>query len=385
MKIISLYRNLFLFLLLAFVLIGCGQVNHPDRNQHLRVSEASFDTLIQEQQVQLLTLQNETGMTASITNYGARIVQLSVPDRTGKPIDVVLGFDRLSNYIHAAGPYYGAVVGRYAGRIAEGEFKLAGKTFPLTKNSEGLTLHGGKAGFHQQVWQVKEADNRHVRLSYLSHAGEEGFPGNLRVTVEYRLTDDNKLAIQYSADTDEPTVLNLTNHSFFNLNGEGDSSVFNHVLMIHAASYWPLTGEKLPDKQAKNVQTTPFDFNRPATIGSRLTVQDSQLRLAGGFDHTYILNPERQWEKDAVANVYSPRTGIQMEVFTQQPGMQLFTANFLDGKDRGKSGKVYVRYGAFCLETQHFPNSPNREDFPTTTLNPGETFESTTIYGFSVK
>lgn len=380
---------LFCYSLLLFsrFLLSGGSLAIPLENKNRRHAAqlTTFDTTLQDRPVRLLSLENGKGMRVDITNYGARIVRLWTPDRTGKKIDVILGFNHLGRYLHASSPYYGAVVGRYAGRIAKGEFTLNGKKYLLDKNSDGLTIHGGSAGFHRQIWQIQEVSKDHIRLSYLSKAGEAGFPGNLTVSVEYRLTKYNQLVIHYKARTDAPTVVNITNHSFFNLNGEGDSSALDHVLTIHSDFYWPLTEDKLPGAQMRAVAGTPFDFNHPATLRSHISEADAQLHLAGGFDHTYILRARRQWAQQPAAVLYSPATGIQMELFTQQPGIQLFTANFLNGNDIGKSGKSYERYSAVCLETQHFPDSPNRENFPTTTLYPDEVFENTTIYAFSIR
>lgn len=379
------YYALLLFSPLHFLLSAGLLATLPGNENRWHAAQTTFDTTLQGRPVRLLSLENGKGMRADITNYGARIVGLWIADRTGKKVDVILGFNHLGQYLHASSPYYGAVVGRYAGRIAKGEFTLNGKKYLLDKNSGGLTIHGGSAGFHQQVWQIQEVGKDHIRLGYLSKAGEAGFPGNLAVSVEYRLTKYNQLVIHYTARTDAPTVLNITNHSFFNLNGEGDSSVLDHVLTIRSDIYWPLTEDKLPGGRPQTVAGTPFDFNRPAAIRSHIGLTDVQLQLAGGFDHTYILHARQQWAKQAVAVLYSPSTGIQMKLFTQQPAVQLFTANFLNGKDTGRSGKAYERYSAVCLETQHFPNSPNRKNFPTTTLYPGAVFENTTIYAFSTR
>lgn len=340
-----------------------------------------FESVTNGEKTELYTLRNARGMQVSITNYGARIVQILVPDRHGNKVDVVLGFDDLQKYKDANSAYYGAIVGRYANRIANGTFTLHGKKYELNKNNAGLTLHGGANGFNKQVWHVKTITDSTISLSYLSKDGEEGFPGNLKIEVTYLLTKKNELKLAYRATTDQETVVNFTNHSFFNLNGEGSSTVFDHVLKINANKYLTLTEEKLP-LNLEPITGTPFDFRTAGTIGDHFKQKSPQLDIAHGFDHTIVLGKAKL--KKAAAVIYSPKTGIQMEFFTTEPAFQFFTANFFYGKDVGKTGHPYLQYTAFALESQHFPNSPNRPDFPSTMLLPGKIYKSNTVFKFSI-
>lgn len=342
----------------------------------------NFESVTDGEKTALYTLRNTSGMQVSITNYGARIVQLLVHNRHGDKVDVVLGFDDLQKYKDANSAYYGAIVGRYANRIANGSFTLHGKKYELDKNNAGLTLHGGANGFNKQVWKAKAVTDSTISLTYLSKDGEDGFPGNLKVEVTYQLTKGNELKLAYKAVTDRETVINFTNHSFFNLDGEGSPTVFNHVLKINANKYLTLGEDKLP-LNAEPVAGTPFDFRIAGAIGNHLKQKSPQLEIAHGFDHTIVLNKTKS--KQPAATIYSPKTGIQMDFFTTEPAFQLFTANFFNGKDIGKSGHPYFPYTAFCLEAQHFPNSPNRPEFPSTILLPGKVYKSSTIFKFSIK
>jgi aldose 1-epimerase len=334
--------------------------------------------------VDLYTLTNKNGMRVEITNYGARVVTLEVPDRTGKSDDVVLGFDSLSGYL-TDNPYFGAVVGRYGNRIAKGRFMLDGKEYKLAVNNGANSLHGGIKGFDKVVWTAKDVsgpEGQAVELIYMSHDGEEGYPGNLATTVRYTLTDNNELKIHYTATTDKDTILNLTNHSYFNLAGQGNGDILGHEMMIAADRYTPVDAGLIPIGELGPVADTPFDFKRPTAIGARINNDNEQLKIAKGYDHNFVLNTAGSSTAVAI-RVHEPKTGRVMEVYTDQPGVQFYTGNFLDGSIRGKGGKVYGFRAAFCLETQHFPDSPNHPQFPSAELKPGETYNTTTTYKFS--
>ena len=330
--------------------------------------------------VQIFTLANSHGLEARITNYGGIVVSLTAPDRKGAMADVVLGFDTLSGYINSPSPYFGAIVGRYGNRIGHARFTLDGVEYKLAANNGANSLHGGIHGFNKAVFTPKELPDGGLELTYLSKDGEEGYPGNLKVTVTYRLTDANELKIEYAATTDKNTVLNLTNHSYFNLRGSGD--ILEHRITLNADRFTPVDAGLIPTGELRPVAGTPFDFRKPAPIGSRIAETDEQLKLGNGYDHNFVLNKNGSGPTLA-ARVEDPASGRVLEVFTDQPGVQFYTSNFLDGSIHGKAGKPFLHRGAFCLETQHFPDSPNQPAFPSTVLKPGQTFHSTTIYRFS--
>lgn len=330
-------------------------------------------------------LKNERGMVVALSDYGARIVGLAVPDRNGTPTDVVLGFSSTQAYLDANETYHGVTIGRFANRIAGGCFTIGNETYHIQPNNGPNALHGGTNGFHRRWWERRAVGHDHVTFFYHSPDGEEGFPGNLSVTVRYRLTEDNGLEISYRAETDKPTVINLTNHAFFNLNGEGKGDVLNHIVQIHADRYLPVDPYQIPTGDQARVAGTPFDFRTPKPIGRDLNLPDKQLAIGNnGYDHNFLLNPSTGDLPAPAAIVFSPDSGIQLEVLTTEPGLQLYTGNFLNGSDRGKSGLPYEQYGAFCLESQHYPDSPNQPEFPSTLLSPGEVFQSVTVYRFSV-
>ncbi len=337
--------------------------------------------------VRLYTLTNNNGMRADITNYGGIVVRLIVPDRSGTFEDVVLGFDDLEGYLKGH-PYFGAIVGRYGNRIAGGRFTLDGKTYTLARNNPPNepvnALHGGLKGFDKVVWDVEESGRTQLKLHYRSADGEEGYPGNLDVHVTYTLTHDNELKIDYLAMTDKPTPVNLTNHSYFNLAGQGKGDILGHELMIDADRYTPVDKTLIPTGVLAPVEGTPFDFRKPVTIGARINADHEQIRFGGGYDHNYVLN-RRGKGLERLIRVYEPGSGRIMEVSTTEPGVQFYTGNFLDGTLTGKQGRVYKHRYGFCLETQHFPDSPNHPDFPSTILPPGEAYRTTTVYKFSVK
>jgi aldose 1-epimerase len=337
------------------------------------------------QSIDLYTLTNKNGMQVAITNFGGIVVRIKVADRSGKAEDVVLGYDSLDGYVSDKA-YFGAIVGRYGNRIAQGKFTLDGATYTLARNNGENSLHGGTKGFNKAVWAAREVaakDGPSVELTYTSKDGEEGYPGNLAVKVVYTLTDRNELKIDYSATTDKKTVLNLTNHSYFNLNPAG-SDILQHVLMIEADRFTPVDSGLIPTGELKSVAGTPFDFHKPTTIAARIEQDDEQLKLGKGYDHNFVLNKKGKGVELA-ARVVEPTTGRVLEVLTDQPGVQFYSGNFLDGTVRGKGGKVYQQRSALCLETQHFPDSPNHPKFPTTELKPGEKYHSTTIYKFSTQ
>jgi aldose 1-epimerase len=348
-----------------------------------KMQKQSFGNTEDGQHVDLYILTNKNGMEAAITNYGGTVVSLKVPDRNGKLEDVVLGYDELDDY--AAGKaYIGATVGRYANRIAHATFTLDGITYTLAKNDGDNHLHGG---FNKRVWTAKDVSDsagQALELTYLSKDGEEGFPGKLAVQVVYTLTDQNELKIDYSATTDKDTVLNLTNHAYFNLAGQGNGDILQQQIMIRADRFTPIDATSIPTGELRSVKGTPFDFTTATAIGARIDQDDQQLKLGRGYDHNWVLNSGASGSLSVAAQAYDPHSGRVLEVLTTEPGIQLYTGNFLDGI-HGKDGKVYNRRYAFCLETQHFPDSPNKPNFPSAELKPGQHFQSTTVYKFSTK
>jgi len=337
--------------------------------------------------VYLYTLRNTHGVEAKITNYGGILVSLKVPDRNRKFDDVVLGFKDLDSYLTKNDPYMGALIGRYGNRIAKGRFTLDGVEYKLAVNNGENHLHGGIKGFDKVVWtgrEMKMGTSPAVALTYLSKDGEEGYPGNLNVRVVYSLTNDNELKIDYTATTDKDTVTNLTHHSYFNLAGEGNGDILNHLVTINANQFVPTDAGSIPTGELKNVAGTPFDFINPTAIGARINQDDEQLKFGNGYDHTWVIKGQPGTMRVA-ATAYEPTSGRIMQVLTTEPGVQFYTGNFLNGTLTGKSGKIYARRTGFCFETQHYPDSPNQPSFPTTTLKKGATYKSTTIYRFSTK
>ena len=336
--------------------------------------------------VDLYTLTNGNGMEVTITNYGGTVVSLKTPDRKGKFADVVLGFDTFDGYLGNE-PYFGALIGRYGNRIAKGRFTLDGHEYHLAQNDNANSLHGGLKGFDKRVWSAKEMpakDLAALQLSYVSKDGEEGYPGNLSVTVTYSLTPNNELKIDYAATTDKDTVLNLTNHSYFNLAGQGQGNILTHKMMIDADRFTPVDSTLIPTGELKSVAGTPLDFRKATAIGARIDQNDEQLKFGKGYDHNFVLHRQNGGLTMA-ARVTEPSSGRVMEVLTTEPGLQFYTGNFLDSTIHGKGAKVYGRRSAFCMETQHFPDSPNQPKFPSTVLKPGQQYQSTTVYRFSVE
>jgi aldose 1-epimerase len=334
--------------------------------------------------VDLYIMTSEKGMEMKITNYGGIIVSIKTPDRSGKLGDVVLGYETLEAYLKR-NPFFGCIVGRYGNRIAKAKFSLNGVEHNLARNSGENHIHGGVKGFDKKVWvanPVSRADGVALELNYLSKDGEEGYPGNLSVKVTYTLNNNNELKIDYLATTDKDTIVNLTNHSYFNLAGDGD--ILGHEVMINADRFTPVAAGLIPTGELRSVKGSPLDFLKPVAIGARIDSQEEQMALGRGYDHNYVLN-HKPGELGLAAQVYEPKTGRVMEVYTTEPGVQFYTGNNLDGSITGKGGQAYVRRSGFCLETQHFPDSPNRPLFPSTVLKKGEKYQTTTSFKFSTK
>jgi aldose 1-epimerase len=344
---------------------------------------SGFDTTINGQQVGLYYIQNNKGLKAAITNYGARVVGMLVPDKNNAIRDVVIGFDNLIDFIQSEEPFFGAVVGRYGNRIAKGRFTLNGQTYQLDINNGINSLHGGRTGFHNRVWKVIDADSSSITLSYLSVDGEEGYPGSVTTSITYSLTEDNELKMEYTITTDKATVVNVTNHNFWNLNGEGSGTINNHQLMIAAEQYLEVDSTLIPTGIVK-VENTPFDFRAYHAIGKRLSIKNPQLEYGIGYDHNFVLDKGLTNQPELVASVKADQSGIQMDVFTTEPGMQFYGGNVMKGKHTLKSGARDEFQTAFCLETQHFPDSPNQPEFPSAVLTPGSVYKSSTIYKFGI-
>ncbi len=333
--------------------------------------------------VEEYTLRNDAGLEVKLITFGGILTSIRVPDRNGRLVNIALGFDRLAKY-EAEHPYFGAITGRYANRIAGGKFRLDGVDYQLFTQDGLSSLHGGEIGFDKRIWAARQVE-RGVELSYLSPAGEEGYPGNLKVTARYRLSEGNVLRIDYWAETDAPTVLNLTNHSYFNLMGEGEGAIYDHVLTLNADNYTPTNANQIPTGEIASVTGTPFDFRIPKAIGPGQRSAHPQIIMAKGYDHNFALNRAglSEGELGFAARVYEPRSGRVMEVWTTEPGVQFYAGNFLDTTLVGASGRLYRQSDGLALETQHFPNSPNQPDFPSTALRPGQRFQSATEYRFS--
>ena len=332
----------------------------------------------------LFTLRNINGAEVGICNYGGLVIFLKVPDRKGHMGDVVLGYDKLDDYIKDS-PYFGALIGRYGNRIAKGKFTLDGKEYTLAVNNGPNALHGGLKGFDKVVWEPKilaTPNGPSLELTYVSKDGEEGYPGTLSVKAVYTLTDDNALKLEYTATTDKDTVVNLTHHSYFNLAGKGD--ILNHEVMMPADKFTPVDSTLIPTGELKPVDGTPFDFRTPTAIGARIKQDDEQLKFGGGYDHNWVIN-KPMGQLGLMARVYEPTTGRVMEVWSTEPGLQFYSGNFLDGKNKGKGGWVYQFRNGFCMEPQHYPDSPNQPNFPSVVLKPGQVFQNTIIYKFSVQ
>jgi aldose 1-epimerase len=371
--------------LAAACLTGCTSVSNPESTTIGIVTKAPFGQTADGTPVEIYTLRNGKGMEARIMTYGGIVQSLKVPDKNGKPGDVVLGYDDVGGYLTNS-PWFGALVGRYGNRIAKGKFTLDGQEYTLPINNAPNCLHGGDKGFHTQVWKVTAADvgpdGPRLELSYLSKDGEEGFPGNLQVTATYTVTMDDALRVDFKATTDKDTVCNLTHHSYFNLNGSGD--VLGYLVYINADKFTPVDATLIPTGELKPVAGTPFDFLTPTAIGARIGADDQQVKYANGYDDNWVLN-HPPGELGVAARVEDPVSGRVLTVSTTAPGMQFYTGNFLDGSIKGKTGQAYQFRSAFCLEPQDFPDAPNHPDFPSAELKPGETYQNTMIYKFSTK
>lgn len=345
-----------------------------------RVQKQVYGKLPDGRPVDLYTLTNAAGMRVQLINYGAITVSVEVPDRSGKLTDVTLGYDTLAGWLDNK-PYFGATIGRYANRIARGQFTLDGKTYTLARNNGANHLHGGIRGFDKVLWNaepVQTPESAGVRFTYLSRDGEEGYPGNLSVTALYSLNDDNEFKVEFSATTDKPTVVNLAHHTYWNLAGAAAGDILGHELMLNADHFTPVDEDLIPTGQIASVAGTPMDFTRPTPIGARIA------QVAGGYDHNYVLR-KQAGQVALAARVYEPQSGRVLEIYTDQPGIQFYSGNFLDGTVRGKGGVAYQKHHGFCLETQHYPDSPNRPEFPSVVLRPGETYKHVMIHKFSTQ
>ena len=369
------------FALLAILALGSC------KEKHLKsaILPEAFSKTIDGKQIKLFTLTNKNGLEMSVTNYGGRIVSLMVPDRSGKLEDIVLGYDNIDGYLSSNEQYFGAAIGRYGNRIAKGGFILDNRTYNLAINNTPNSLHGGVKGFSSKIWEAVQNGKNELELTIVSPDMDEGYPGELKVMMIYRLTDKNEVAIFYSASTSKPTVLNLTNHSYFNLHGAGNGDILDHVLWLNAGKYTPVDATLIPTGNLVSVKGTPFDFTTPVAIGARINDKHEQLLFGMGYDHNFVLNKTDDEKVSLAASVYDPISGRFMEVFTNEPGIQFYCGNFLKGKEVGKKHKQYNFRSALCLETQHFPDTPNHPEFPTAVLKPGEIYSSACLYRFSVK
>lgn len=373
-------------ILMLFLTLGLWAV-YPLTAQGAGIDVQPFGTTTDGQDIDQYTLTNANGVSVSIITYGGIVTSVIVPDRYGNMANINLGFDNLADY-QTRNPYFGCITGRYANRIANATFELDGNTYTLAANNGPNSLHGGAVGFDKRVWEATpvEGDNEvGVSFHYLSPDGEEGYPGNLDVTVVYTLTDDNELRMDYTATTDAPTVVNLTNHNYWNLAGEGQGTIYDHILWVDADRYTPVDATLIPTGELAPVEGTPFDFRLPKPIGPGQRSSFEQIVLGRGYDHNFVLNrDEGDTSMMLAARVHEPESGRVLEVWTDQPGLQFYAGNFLDGSLIGPSGHLYRQSDAFALETQHYPDSPNQPDFPSTVLRPGETYQTTTIYRFAV-
>lgn len=375
-------------LILGFAVIlswmGC-EPSSPERSSHM-IGKQSFGTTQEGTAIDILTLTNSNGIEVRAITLGGIIVSLRTPDKNGKLDDIVLGFDTLDGYL-GKHPYFGAIIGRYGNRIGNAKFTLDGVEYQLAANNGPNALHGGLKGFDKAVWKAESFETNQgvgVVFTHTSPDGEEAYPGNLTAKVTYTLTNQNELIFDYEAASDKATHVNLTQHTYFNLAGAGKGDVLGHEVMLNADSFTPVDATLIPTGEIRKVAGTPLDFAKPTAIGARINQDDEQLELAGGYDHNFVLNRKGE-EASLAARVYEPASSRVLEVFTTQPGVQFYTGNFLDGSLKGKGGSVYPKRSGFCLETQHFPDSPNKPEFPSTILRPGETFRSQTIYKFSIR
>ena len=369
-----------LFTFSAVLFFGC---NKAVQKSFVTVEQAPFGVTDAGDSISVFTITSSSGMKAKIINYGAIITALETPDKAGQIGDIVLGYDNLPDYV-ANTTYFGAVVGRYGNRIREGKFELNGQEYQLTVNDGKNHLHGGKKGFNKVVWTptiVQKQDTAGVALFYSSPDGEEGYPGTFNLTVTYLITTNNELIVDYKGVTDKPTIVNPTHHSYFNLAGQGNGTILDHQLQLFADHFTPVDNTLIPTGEIRSVDGTPFDFRTPTAIGARINADNEQIKFGFGYDHNWVLN-KQPGTLSLAARVTESTTGRVMEVYTTEPGIQFYAGNFLDGTITGKEGKVYPYRSGFCLEAQHYPDSPNEPSFPSVVLNPGETYTQTTIYKF---
>jgi aldose 1-epimerase len=359
-----------------------GDTNDP--TAELNVNPEAFQQTVNGKQTDLYVLTNKNGVKAAITNYGGRVVSLQVPDKNGKFDDIALGYDSLSNYLNNAEQYFGALIGRYGNRIEKGTFTLDGKKFSLATNNGPNHLHGGDVGFNDRVWEAEKLDDQNLRLTYVSEHMEEGYPGRLTAKVLYTLTPNNELRIEYMAVTDRKTVVNLTNHTYFNLQGAASSKITDHEVMFNADHYTPIDSTLIPTGKIAPVEGTPFDFTETTAIGARINNDNQQLKYGKGYDHNWVLNKEDRNTMTLAAKVTEPESGRIMKIYTTEPGLQFYSGNFLDGSVTGKKGEPYKYRTGFCMEPQHYPDSPNNPDFPSTVLKPGEIYHTISVYEFGV-
>ena len=366
---------------LLFLFVFCTY----NSKEEFVLKASDFQKTIDGKVTNLYLLKNDK-IKVYITNYGGRIVSLLTPDRYGQMGDVVLGFKSIDDYLSANGPYHGALIGRVGNRVAKGKFTLDSKTYSLPINNNENHLHGGPEGFNNQVWEVKAVDQSSISMNYFSKDGEMGYPGNLDVQVKYSLNNENELLISYKATTDKSTPVNLTNHAFFNLAGEASGTINDHLLRLNADHFTPVDETLIPLGENRSVEGTPFDFRIPKTIGRDLNQQNTntQMNYGGGYDHNFVLNKENEREMSLAGYVIDPKTGRRMDIFTEEPGIQFYGGNFMDGSDIGKYGKKFLYRESFALETQHFPDSPNQPSFPNIILLPGEIYQTKSIYKFSI-
>ena len=349
-----------------------------------KIDPTKFKSIVDGKEINLNFLTNSNGIEVAFTNFGQRLVSLKVPDKNGNFDDIVLGFSTIEEYVLNRENYFGATIGRFGNRIANGKFSIENEKFNLLTNNGNNHLHGGKKGFHNVVWDTEQCMSNEITFFRTSRDMEEGYPGNLKIKVKYRLTDTNELIIEYLATTDKTTIINLTHHSFFNLKGEGNGSINDHSLMINANHYTPINQNLIPTGQIDQVKGTVFDFTSKKLIGRDLKKENQQLIYGNGYDHNFVLNRSTENSIPLAAKVSESITGRTLEVYTNEPGLQFYGGNFLDGSTVGKNGKPHVHQSGFCLETQHFPDSPNQLNFPSTLLKPGEEYGSTCIYKFGV-
>ncbi len=369
-----------LTLLIAVSFAFCS----PKNSKHA-ISPQAFHKVIDGKQVELFTLTNKNGLEMTVTNYGGRVVSLLVPDRSGKMEDIVLGYESLDGYLNNNEQYFGASIGRYGNRIAKGKFTLDNQQYTLAINNAPNSLHGGVKGFSSKIWNAVQNGKNELELTLISPDMDEGYPGELKVMVIYRLTDKNEVGIYYSAKTSKSTVLNLTNHTYFNLHGAGNGDILDHELYLNASNYTPVDSTLIPTGKIEPVAGTPFDFTKPVAIGARINEKNEQLKFGLGYDHNFVLNKNSGESVSFAGSVYDSLSGRFMEVFTNEPGIQFYCGNFLKGKEIGKNHKPYNYRSALCLETQHFPDSPNHPEFPSVVLKPGEIYSSACLYRFSIK